>query len=171
MLSFWMHPACLVPEHGSSRAVVRLSKAELDGAASDRKHKRFPADFFVAAHLDVTAPVRSPEPLPSPLRSPIPKTASPLSLSSPARMPIPSSRSLRHLVSKSKRRFRDAGFDLDLSYITPRVIAMGFPSEGTEGVYRNPMSEAPRPLPRLQPLLGALLRPLKVPRPRRGLSV
>ena len=48
---------------------------------------------------------------------------------------------LRHLVSKKKRRFKAGGFDLDLAYITERIIAMGFPSEGTEGVYRNPMSE------------------------------
>lgn len=28
--------------------------------------------------------------------------------------------------------------------ITPRVIAMGFPSENLEGIFRNPMSEVTR---------------------------
>ena len=47
----------------------------------------------------------------------------------------------RGLVSKKKKRFVDKqnDIDLDLSYITPRIIAMGFPSVGKEAMYRNPL--------------------------------
>ncbi|KAG0033818.1 hypothetical protein BGZ82_005975 [Podila clonocystis] len=50
---------------------------------------------------------------------------------------------LRHAVSKQKRRFidKETGMDLDLAYITPNLIAMGYPSKSLESFYRNPMSE------------------------------
>jgi phosphatidylinositol-3,4,5-trisphosphate 3-phosphatase/dual-specificity protein phosphatase PTEN len=31
--------------------------------------------------------------------------------------------------------------DLDLTYITPRIIALGLPASGIERMYRNPLSE------------------------------
>merc|ERR1719422_250111 len=54
------------------------------------------------------------------------------------------SRGIRGIVSQEKRRFREDGFDLDLTYVTPRVIAMGYPSSGLEAMYRNPASEVQR---------------------------
>ena len=48
---------------------------------------------------------------------------------------------VKRLVSKQKRRFQDSHFDLDMSYITERFIAMGFPSTGMETLYRNSVEE------------------------------
>ena len=48
---------------------------------------------------------------------------------------------IKRLVSKQKRRFQDSNFDLDMSYITEKVIAMGFPSTGVEKMYRNSLSD------------------------------
>ncbi|GAB9462767.1 hypothetical protein Gpo141_00000250 [Globisporangium polare] len=50
----------------------------------------------------------------------------------------------RALVSQNKRRFKQGGYDLDLCYVHPRVIVMGFPAVGVEFTYRNPRSEVVR---------------------------
>jgi phosphatidylinositol-3,4,5-trisphosphate 3-phosphatase/dual-specificity protein phosphatase PTEN len=51
---------------------------------------------------------------------------------------------IRNVVSKNKKRFQQDGFDLDLSYITPQIVAMGYPSSGFESNYRNPAKEVVR---------------------------
>eukprot|EP01028_Stygiella_incarcerata_P001825 TRINITY_DN1339_c0_g1_i1.p1 TRINITY_DN1339_c0_g1~~TRINITY_DN1339_c0_g1_i1.p1 ORF type:complete len:366 (-),score=56.10 TRINITY_DN1339_c0_g1_i1:699-1796(-) len=48
---------------------------------------------------------------------------------------------IRTLVSGDKTRFRDSEFDLDLTYITPNLIAMAFPASGIQTLWRNPSSE------------------------------
>ena len=48
---------------------------------------------------------------------------------------------IRRLVSKKKKRYQYDGVNLDLTYITESIIAMGFPSTGTESFYRNPQEE------------------------------
>ena len=44
-------------------------------------------------------------------------------------------RRIRALVSGNRTRFKDGSYDLDLSYITPNIISMGFPSTGVESAY------------------------------------
>lgn len=51
---------------------------------------------------------------------------------------------VRELVSKKKKRFKQDGYDLDLTYVIPQVIAMGYPSVGFEATYRNPLPDVQR---------------------------
>lgn len=52
--------------------------------------------------------------------------------------------SARAMVSTNKQRYTLHGFDLDLTYITDRIIAMGLPSTKIEAVYRNPIGQVAR---------------------------
>jgi phosphatidylinositol-3,4,5-trisphosphate 3-phosphatase/dual-specificity protein phosphatase PTEN len=44
---------------------------------------------------------------------------------------------LREIVGGPKHRFKEDGYNLDLTYITDRLIAMAFPASGIEKLYRN----------------------------------
>jgi hypothetical protein len=50
----------------------------------------------------------------------------------------------RKAVSGHKVRYQQEGFDLDLTYVSPRIIVHGFPAIGVEHIYRNPRYEIKR---------------------------
>ena len=49
--------------------------------------------------------------------------------------------SIRKLVSGNRRRFVDDDYSLDLTFITPQIIAMSYPASGLESAYRNPVDK------------------------------
>ncbi|KAF0714928.1 hypothetical protein AaE_011458 [Aphanomyces astaci] len=48
---------------------------------------------------------------------------------------------LRNAISGSRNRYTQDGYDLDLTYIHDRVLAMGYPASGVEKTYRNDVSD------------------------------
>lgn len=53
---------------------------------------------------------------------------------------------IRGLVSKRRIRYTKDGFDLDLTYINDRIIAMGYPAEHIESIYRNKIEDVQKML-------------------------
>ncbi|KAK9883321.1 hypothetical protein WA026_001500 [Henosepilachna vigintioctopunctata] len=48
---------------------------------------------------------------------------------------------LKTLVSKNRNRHKENGFDLDLTYITDRIIAMAYPAERVQSMFRNHLND------------------------------
>eukprot|EP01105_Mastigella_eilhardi_P006521 TRINITY_DN18064_c0_g1_i1.p1 TRINITY_DN18064_c0_g1~~TRINITY_DN18064_c0_g1_i1.p1 ORF type:complete len:655 (+),score=126.28 TRINITY_DN18064_c0_g1_i1:131-2095(+) len=51
---------------------------------------------------------------------------------------------LRSMVSRDRVRYKEGGFNLDLSYITDNILAMSFPAQGLTSVWRNHIEEVER---------------------------
>lgn len=51
---------------------------------------------------------------------------------------------LRKKVSGKRNRLKQGEYDLDITYITERILAMSFPATGFESCYRNSMSDVSR---------------------------
>lgn len=90
--------------------------------------------------------VASPEPTPVPASTkasppPLPpKAAKNPALTGKNKTPAMGLSKFRKLISQKRIRFQDGKFDLDLSYITPQIIAMGLPAQGFSSLFRNPLS-------------------------------
>ena len=48
---------------------------------------------------------------------------------------------IREIVSGRKKRFTENGYNLDLTYVCNRIIAMSFPASGFESTYRNSIAD------------------------------
>lgn len=53
---------------------------------------------------------------------------------------------LRKIVSGKRNRYLDDQYNLDITYITSRILAMSFPAQGFEKLYRNSMDKVGRAL-------------------------
>ena len=51
---------------------------------------------------------------------------------------------IKEIVSEGRIRMHKRNFDLDLVYITKRIIAMGYPATGCESFYRNSFADVKR---------------------------
>ena len=48
---------------------------------------------------------------------------------------------LRKIVSGKRNRFKDDDYNLDITYVTKRVLGMFFPASGVESMYRNNIND------------------------------
>jgi protein-tyrosine phosphatase len=53
---------------------------------------------------------------------------------------------VRRQIAKGRERYVNEEFDLDLTYITERIIAMSFPATGMESAYRNSLKDVAKML-------------------------
>jgi phosphatidylinositol-3,4,5-trisphosphate 3-phosphatase/dual-specificity protein phosphatase PTEN len=119
----------LNPNHGGDTPGRANSDANTPSPRSPRSDSKTTAGNLTA-NVDAAAKVRRESS--SGHKSPAAKSSS----SAFTRM-------VRKLVSKKKNRLQEAGYDLDMTYITDRIIAMGYPTEDAsfQSSYRNPFSE------------------------------